>query len=418
METYMTLVLTDSYLIGAQVLAWSIKDSGSKKYLSVLVTKKTLSESTLITLNEIYDEVINVEPIYSKDIDKLNLFGRPDLHASLTKIHIWAQEKFKKIVYLDGDTFCTKNVDKLFDLDTDFAAIPDIGWPDIFNSGVFVTKPNISIYNSLINLAKNNISYDEFNLGGDQGLLNYYFSKWYRLPFIYNVVPSFSYQYLPAYNQFGSEISIVHFAGTKKPWILNGHNTNYRPYNELIEKWKSILRKHSKNQNLDEILYSKKQLLKTKETNNLMSKKNVFKNETFYKLSTQKVSLDTRTEFSTEKLKEQSLSSISHETTFFNNINYKNKWNEPFNPNELSFKPIYPLPMPENIKKEMEEYNKNTQIEKISPFFWNKKSAVTRVFLNDEPQKKEIDVSKYEVKITSQNVFLYYKTNKIPISKT
>ncbi|KAG5519371.1 hypothetical protein PMAC_001997 [Pneumocystis sp. 'macacae'] len=401
METYMTLVLTDSYLIGAQVLAWSIKDSGSKKHLSVLVTKKTLSKSTLITLNEIYDEVISVEPIYSKDIDKLSLFDRLDLHTSLTKIHIWAQEKFQKIVYLDADAFCIKNVDELFNLDTDFAAIPDISWPDIFNSGVFVTKPNISIYNSLINLAKKNISYD----GGDQGLLNYYFSKWHRLPFIYNVVLSFSYQYLPIYNQFKSEISIVHFAGTKKPWILNKHSTNYKPYNELIEKWESILRKHTKNQNLAKILFSKEQFFKTKETNNnLILKKNVFKNETSCELSTQKISFNNETNFTAENLKQQNLPSISPKTAFLNHINYKNKWNEPFDSNKLSFKPLYPLPMPENIKKEMEKYtkDKDTEMGKIFPFSWNKKSTTTRVFLDDEPQKKEIDVSKYEKTPTSK----------------
>lgn len=130
----MTLILTDSYLIGAQVLAWSLKDSGSNKHLSVLVTEETLSESTLTTLKEIYDEVIKVKPIYSEDMDKLNLLGQPNLRASLTKIHVWAQEKFKKIIYLDADTFCIRNIDELFNLNTDFAAIPDISWPDIFNS--------------------------------------------------------------------------------------------------------------------------------------------------------------------------------------------------------------------------------------------------------------------------------------------
>ncbi|KAG4306103.1 hypothetical protein PORY_000091 [Pneumocystis oryctolagi] len=402
--------------VGAQVLAWSIKDSKSKKHLSALVTKKTLSESTLIALNEIYDELINVEHIYSQDIDKLNLFYRPDLNASLTKIHIWAQEKFKKIVYLDADAFCLKNIDELFDLDTNFAAIPDISWPDIFNSGVFVTKPNNIVYNSLINLAKNNISFDEFNIGGDQGLLNSYFSKWHRLPFIYNVVPSFSYQYLPAYNKFKSEISVVHFAGMKKPWILDKHSTNYKPYDELIDKWQSILKKHTTDQNFKKILSSE---------NKSFTEKNIYisdqaseeshKEKVSYKPVIHETFDLNKVKSGHKQSKKQNMSSILSEATIFDNINYENEWNKPFDPKESSFKPQSPLPMPENIKKEMEKYNihKNVvETKKISPFSWNERSKTTRVFLNEEPSKEEIDISKYQVKITSKNVFLYYKTKE------
>ena len=43
--------------------------------------------------------------------------------------------------------------------------------------------------------------------GGDQGLLNLYWSDWatkdikYHLPFIYNVVPNVTYGYAPAYQR-------------------------------------------------------------------------------------------------------------------------------------------------------------------------------------------------------------------------
>ena len=38
-----------------------------------------------------------------------------------------------------------KNCDELFDRD-EFSAAPDAGWPDCFNSGVFVFKPSIETY--------------------------------------------------------------------------------------------------------------------------------------------------------------------------------------------------------------------------------------------------------------------------------
>jgi len=45
-------------------------------------------------------------------------------------------------------------------------------------------------------------------LGGDQGLLNAFWSDWatsdikYHLPFIYNVTPNMYYQYAPAYKRY------------------------------------------------------------------------------------------------------------------------------------------------------------------------------------------------------------------------
>ncbi|EMR10480.1 hypothetical protein PNEG_01193 [Pneumocystis murina B123] len=429
METYMTLVLTDSYLIGSQVLAWSLRDSGSKKHLTALVTKKNLSESTLKALEEVYDEIISVEPIYSKDIDKLYLLGRPDLRSSFTKIHIWAQEKFKKIIYLDADAFCLKNIDELFDLDTDFAAVPDVGWPDIFNSGVFITKPNISVYNSLLNLAKNSISFD----GGDQGLLNFYFSNWKRLPFTYNVVPSFSYQYFPAYYHFKSKISVIHFAGTKKPWMLSKDEINYKPYNELIEKWKSIQRSRTKPQeSLNNLSCEKKIHLETKKAiESQESEESNNKNNISYELLTQKTSaIYNRIKFNHKQLDKQDLSSILSKTAFFYNSNYENKQNRSFNLDKLLFIPQPPLLIPEYIKgieeynryrNEIEEFNKYKneilQIKKIYTFPWRRqKMKATRVFMDDN-QENKIDMSKYDIKITKKNVFLYYKTDKMPIFK-
>ena len=63
--------------------------------------------------------------------------------------------------------------------------------------------------------------------GGDQGLLNTFFSDWAtkdiarHLPFTYNMVATASYSYLPAYKFFGQNVKIVHFIGATKPWLVN-----------------------------------------------------------------------------------------------------------------------------------------------------------------------------------------------------
>lgn len=62
---------------------------------------------------------------------------RSDLGITFTKIHCWRLVQFRKCVFLDADTMALRNVDDLFERD-ELSAAPDPGWPDCFNSGVFV----------------------------------------------------------------------------------------------------------------------------------------------------------------------------------------------------------------------------------------------------------------------------------------
>jgi glycogenin glucosyltransferase len=63
--------------------------------------------------------------------------------------------------------------------------------------------------------------------GGDQGLLNLFFDKWAtqdiekHLPFTYNLVAHAFYSYLPAYKQFGAQVSLDLY------FVLSG--AHYRP---------------------------------------------------------------------------------------------------------------------------------------------------------------------------------------------
>lgn len=118
--------------------------------------------------------------------------GRPDLNLALTKLHIFRLGSvFSTIIYLDADTLPLRPIDSLFSLTEGhrFSACPDIGWPDCFNSGVMVVRPQSSDFEELRGRmtasSDNNGSFD----GADQGLLNQYFSEdgpggqWNRLPF-------------------------------------------------------------------------------------------------------------------------------------------------------------------------------------------------------------------------------------------
>jgi len=112
-----------------------------------------------------------------------------------------------------------QNADELFACD-ELSAASDIGWPDMFNSGVFVFRPSNSTYKGLLHTALTEGSFD----GGDQGLLNTYFHDWrlkdprFRLSFIYNMSSNVMYSYTAAYRKFGKTVKIVHFLGAVKPW--------------------------------------------------------------------------------------------------------------------------------------------------------------------------------------------------------
>lgn len=260
MSAFVTLLLNDAYLKGAQVLAHSLRDVDTKHELAVMVTSD-VSPPALATLlvghyfssqslyinspQEIYDQIIEVDPIHIPSLENLNLLGRLDLSASLTKLNLWKQIQYQKVVFLDADTVALQNIDHLFDLDVEFAAAPDIGWPDIFNSGVFVAKPNIGTYAALRQLADAGVSFD----GGDQGLLNTYYPQFHRLSFTYNVTPSAGYQYLPAFRHFESQIKVAHFIGAEKPWqkstdasrgTIHSANSN----DQILARWWAVYDRH------------------------------------------------------------------------------------------------------------------------------------------------------------------------------
>ena len=81
----------------------------------------------------------------------------------------------------------------LFTIPHEFAAVPDVGWPDIFNSGVLVFTPGEEKFKELTELLKSKGSWD----GGDQGILNEWRGDaWHRLSFTYNTTPTAVYTYV------------------------------------------------------------------------------------------------------------------------------------------------------------------------------------------------------------------------------
>ncbi|PIO35690.1 hypothetical protein AB205_0191180, partial [Aquarana catesbeiana] len=220
-QAFVTLATNDTYVKGALVLGSSLRRNSTTRRLCVLITPQ-VSDSmrqVLKVLEKVYDVVQVVDVLDSEDSAHLALMERPELGITLTKLHCWALTQYTKCVFMDADTMVMTNVDDLFERE-ELSAAPDPGWPDCFNSGVFVYQPSIETYNQLIQLAREKGSFD----GGDQGLLNTFFNTWAtkdihkHLPFLYNLSSVSIYSYLPAFKAFGANAKVVHFLGKVKPW--------------------------------------------------------------------------------------------------------------------------------------------------------------------------------------------------------
>ncbi|XP_072333427.1 glycogenin-2 isoform X5 [Scyliorhinus torazame] len=217
-QAFVTLATNDVYCRGALVLCQSLRHHKTTRRIVALFTPQ-VSRNMRSVLECLFDEVIEVNVLDSGDSAHLALLTRPELGVTFTKIHCWCLVQYSKCVFMDADTLVCNNIDDLFERE-ELSAAPDPGWPDCFNTGVFVYRPSIDTYNQLLQFAADNGSFD----GGDQGLLNSFFSSWStkdihkHLPFVYNLSGIAIYSYLPAFKQFGSSVKVVHFLGPTKPW--------------------------------------------------------------------------------------------------------------------------------------------------------------------------------------------------------
>uniref|UniRef100_A0A3P9P483 glycogenin glucosyltransferase n=1 Tax=Poecilia reticulata TaxID=8081 RepID=A0A3P9P483_POERE len=234
----------------AMVLGQSLRNHSTTRKLVVLIGPH-VAEPCRDALHSVFDEVIMVDIMDSCDAANLALMKRPDLGVTITKLHCWTLVQYSKCVFMDADTLVLSNIDELFERE-ELSAAPDPGWPDCFNSGVFVFRPSKETHEELLKFCAEKGSFD----GGDQGVLNSYFNTWAtadiskHLPFIYNLSSIAIYSYLPAFKQYGHDAKVVHFLGKVKPWNysydvqrgeVRGHSVSPDPCqmhpNYLLQWW-------------------------------------------------------------------------------------------------------------------------------------------------------------------------------------
>ena len=234
--SYISILSTDNYLKGLLVLFFSYKKTKSKYPFLVLLTPN-ISKKTKIILKKLH---IPYE-ILLKDIDNpTDVSKKHRWFRTYSKLSVFNQTKYSKIVYLDADMLILRNIDGLFKYD--HMSATNAGgmlqrkksWTH-FNSGLMVIKPSSKTFKDMINkIGKIETLESGGTLftpksGSDQDFLNSYYSKWKQnkklhLDHKYNMI----HYYLDEYNKlFGyslksrkKPIYIIHYASYLKPWNI------------------------------------------------------------------------------------------------------------------------------------------------------------------------------------------------------
>lgn len=216
-RSYATLLTSDSFLMAVQALAASLKATGTRQRLLLLHTDQ-VSRGVVARLagDPFVDPrlVVAIPNPHDTEVEGW-------VNSGFTKLRLWEQVDFEKLVYVDADCLVLEPIDELFGRPSP-AFCPDVFPPDKFNAGVIVLEPSASVFGRMLEQVGELPSHD----GGDTGFLNAFFPEWYswpseqRLHFRYNALRTLYWftQKNPGYWEAVKPIKVLHFCSTPKPW--------------------------------------------------------------------------------------------------------------------------------------------------------------------------------------------------------
>lgn len=239
---YVTVLSTDNYYKGVIALFESLRQTKPKYDNFVVVVNETISKDIIAKLESYNYTIIlknKIEVPFIKNgsysywentFDKLNIFGLVE---------------FDKIIYLDSDMYIAKNIDELFLKPHMSCVIAGKGYVNSWKglgSGLMVIEPQIGLVENLLN-----VLYEEkFDKDiGDQDIIEKYYdwannNEGLILSENYNLFIDFIDYYIDNLGYSKKNIAVIHFIGSRKPWMLN---------NLEIEKYRSdLIQNDKKNQ--------------------------------------------------------------------------------------------------------------------------------------------------------------------------
>ncbi|CAI5468303.1 unnamed protein product [Closterium sp. Yama58-4] len=215
---------SDRYVCGAIVLGHSIKRTGSGHEMVVLVSKE-IPEKSRRGLREAGWTVKEIERIRNPNAVK----GAYN-EWNYSKLRLWQQTEYTKLLFIDSDLLLLTSVDFLFSY-PEISARGNDG--SDFNSGVMVLEPSRCTFELLMA----NLERVKSANGGDQGFLNNVFTWWHRLPESINTLkPVWTSDSVKKqaiidmksrwFSEDPSEIHAIHYLGMKPWWCYREFDCN------------------------------------------------------------------------------------------------------------------------------------------------------------------------------------------------
>jgi glycogenin glucosyltransferase len=242
MLTYLTVLTTDHYPIGAVALWESLQRTCPRYGFAVLLTK-LVSEECERALNRVGLSTLRVDHHLVKPDTENSGQGFAHWDNTLSKLLVFDLEQYEKVVYLDSDMMVLRNLDHLFEKPHMTATVADMLTPGHeswvqFCSGLMVIEPKAGLSSEIVERAKMVAARTPDY--GDQDLLHEHFADWpskmeLHLDQGYGVFPESVDFYVRKYgynlnfaNPDERTIAAIHFVGTRKPWSWGVSEKAYR----------------------------------------------------------------------------------------------------------------------------------------------------------------------------------------------
>ena len=230
MKTYLSVITTDDYAVGAVALWESLRATNPQHGLVIVVTK-TVSERCEQALQRAGLTMLRINRQLQRPQQSESALRHWD--NTFGKLLMFELSQYEKIVYLDSDMLVLRNLDHLFERPHMSAAVPDKlmpgheSWVQLC-SALMVIEPQPGLAAAIMqHVPAVEARMKSFS---DQDLLHEHFPDWPLHPELelgqgYGMFPDSIDRYVKrlGYNLNLAAldertIAVVHFVGSRKPW--------------------------------------------------------------------------------------------------------------------------------------------------------------------------------------------------------
>lgn len=232
---YVSVLTTESYLIGILSVAECLKRVNSKFPFYVVITDN-ISKETEMLLNKYEIKTIRRKSLEIPQTIKQKNSQSFFAHWTNTfdKLSIFELTQFDKIIYLDSDMYIRKNIDSLFNKKNMSTPPnrkygPNITPPPELTSAILVIEPKNGLLNSFLEIMQT-IS-NKNGAIGDQDILQEFYKDWknqndLHLDVKYNTFFTYLDYYITYKGYSLNDIYVFHFILSKKPWEFSLQTIN------------------------------------------------------------------------------------------------------------------------------------------------------------------------------------------------